>query len=219
EGSVANGAGAAFALGLAGASRQEADAFLREQRHLAKLQAEELAHDLKLRRWSLWVRHCSAILKLAFEFSIAIVLLGLVALIAGAVWNAAHDDGLVIEAFATPPDLAAKGLTGDVIAARLQDDLTALQAAANSVRAPSSMANNWGDDIKVEIPESGVSIGEASRYLHRALGRQTYIKGEVVEEAGKIAITARTNSDTAARAEGDAGNIDAVLGQLSESLF
>src|SRR6185437_1886653 len=83
---------AALGLALNGASREEADAFLKDQRKLLQLQTRELAHELDLRHWSLWVRHVSGVLKLAFEFSVALVLLGLVALLANEVWSAAHDN-------------------------------------------------------------------------------------------------------------------------------
>ena len=209
----------AIALAISGADREEANAFLRDQRKLVALQAKELSHELILRHWSMWVRHCSALLKLALEASIAIVLVGLVALSAGAIWNAANDDGLVIEAFSVPPGLAAAGLTGQVVAARIEDDLSALQAATNSNRAPSSFANNWGDDIKVDIPDTGMSVGEVSRYLHRALGHQTYISGEVVDRAGQITVTARTDANPAARASGSDSDVDAVLDQVAESIF
>ena len=118
-----------------------------------------------------------------------------------------------------PPELAAGGLTGQVVAARIEDNLSALQAATNSNRAPSSFANNWGDDIKVEIPDTGMSVGEVSRYLHRVLGHQTYISGEVVARDGKITITARTNANPTARASGAASDVDAVLDQVAESIF
>ena len=119
-------------------------------------------------------------LKLAFEFSVALVLLGVVALLANAVWQAVHDDGLVIEAFAVPPDLAARGLTGQVRRhphAGQSGPRCRLQTSSS--RAPASFANNWGNDIKVEIPETGVSIGEVNRYLRELLGRETHITGEV----------------------------------------
>ena len=41
------------------------------------------------------------------------------------------------------------------------DKLIAMQNGTGSVRPAQSYANNWGDDLKVEIPETGVSIGEA----------------------------------------------------------
>ena len=42
------------------------------------------------------------------------------------VWEAAHADGLVIEAFSVPPELADRGITGQVVATKMLDRLTAL---------------------------------------------------------------------------------------------
>ncbi|MEI9932471.1 MAG: hypothetical protein WDM89_18520 [Rhizomicrobium sp.] len=67
-----------------------------------------------------------------------------------------------------PPDLANSGLTGQAAAAKLQDKLSAMQAATGSARPAASYSNNWGNDIKVEIPDTGVSIGEVYRYLSTA---------------------------------------------------
>jgi hypothetical protein len=209
----------AVALSLGAASPGRADAFLEEQTRLARLQARELDHELSLRHWSLWVRHLSGVLKLAFEFSIALVLLGVVALLANTVWTAAHDNGLVIEAFSVPPDLAARGLTGQVVATQMLDNLSALQALNNSARAPSSFANNWGDDIKVEIPETGVSIGELNTYLHRLLGNQTHITGEVVRTPSGIAITARVGAAAGKRFSGSQTDFDTLLQQATDAVY
>lgn len=217
---------AAIAVALGGASRQKADAFLEDQRafiadqrKLIQLQAKELSHELELRHWSLLVRHMSGVLKLTFEIALAISAVALVWFLGTEVWNAAHDDGLVIEAFSVPPSLAASGLTGQVVAARIEDQLSALTAGTNSIRAPGSFANNWGDDIKVEIPETRVSIGELANYLHRLLGHQTHITGEVVDRAGTLTITARTGADPAARASGSDADMDTVLDQVSDAIF
>ena len=210
---------AATALALAGASRNEADAFLKDQRKLVELQARELAHELDLRHWSLWVRHISGLLKLAFEFSIALVLLAIVALLANEVWSAAHDEGLVIEAFSVPPDMAARGLTGQVIASQMLDQISALQATSNSVRAPGSYANNWGDDIKVEIPETGVSVGQIRTYLHQLLGHQTHITGEVVHTATGITITARVGTEAGKSFSGPEQNFDGLLQQAMLAVY
>ena len=210
---------AALSVALGIASSAKADAFLDEQTRLLRLQAEELSHEIGLRHWSLLVRHLSNLLKLAFELSIALVLLGIVALLANAVWEAAHDDGLVIEAFTVPPDLAERGLTGQVIATRMLDNLSALQAQTNSNRAPGSFANNWGNDIKVEIPETGVSIGEVSHYLRQVLGHQTHITGEVVREGAGLTITARAGTDPAAQFSGAESDLNDLLAQATEAVF
>ena len=45
-------------------------------------------------------------MKVAFEVAVAFIVLAVAVFIAAAIWNAAHDDGLVIEAFQVPPVFA-----------------------------------------------------------------------------------------------------------------
>jgi hypothetical protein len=80
-------------------------------------------------------------------------------------WNAARSDGLIIESFSVPPDMAAKGMTGQVVASQMLDQLTAMQNVTRASRSARSYANNRSDDIKVEIPDTGMSVGEAYRFL------------------------------------------------------
>src|SRR5579863_3945147 len=167
-GAVASAAGAdptamSFALGAAAQNERvaaEAEAFLRDQRELitdqrklVQLQAKELAHELKLRHWSLQLRHASAILKFALEVSAAAVGVAIVCFLAAVVWNAAHADGLVIESFSVPPEMAARGLTGQVVATQMLDKLNGMQNDSSSIRAAKSYANNWGNNIEVQIPD------------------------------------------------------------------
>jgi tetratricopeptide (TPR) repeat protein len=217
---------AAVALALGGASREDAGAFLKkqsalidDQRKLVQLQAKELSHELGLRHWSLWVRHASGLLKLALEFSAGLLLLFAVSAIGVMVWNAAHADGLVIESFSVPSDLASRGLSGQVVATQMLDKLTAMQSATRSNRAPRTYANNWGDDIKVEIPDTGISIGEAYRFLRGWLGHETHISGEVYRSATGIALTARIGADSGASFAGAENDLDALVQKAAEHLY
>jgi hypothetical protein len=244
EGPESGGAGAevtgaagvdpvAVALALGGASREEADAFLREQRavlhnqkslideqtKLTQLQAKELSHELGLRHWSLWVRHSSGVLKLMLELAVGLLLLALVAGISLMVWNAAHADGLIIESFSVPPELAARGLNGQVVASKTLDELTTIQNALQTVRAAKSFANNWGDDIKVEIPDTGVSVGEAYRFLKNWLGHETHISGEVYRTATGIAITARVSGDSGATVTGSEADLDTLVQKMAGKIY
>jgi tetratricopeptide (TPR) repeat protein len=212
----------AFAVGSA--SREEADAYLRKQARLAeeqtvlvRLQAEDLRREDRLRHWSLRVHHISDVMKLSFEFAVAIILVGLVVLLASAVWDAASDNGLVIESFSVPPNLAAKGITGQIVAAKVLDRLSAMQAATISSRAPSSYANNWGNDIKVEIPDTGISIGEFMRYLHVWLGHQTHITGDIYRNGKGYAVTARVGSTATPTYTGD--DLDALVNQTASAIY
>ena len=54
------------------------------------------------------------------------------------IWDAAHSQGLLIEPFSVPPDMAAKGLTGQVVASQLLDKLTPCRPAPSS-HAPAAI--------------------------------------------------------------------------------
>ena len=216
----------AVALALAGASREEADGFLKdqraliaEQRNLVGLQAKELAHELDLRHWSLLVRHVSSVLKLTLELGVGLLLLALAAGISLMVWNAAHSEGLIIESFSVPPDMAARGITGQALASQMLDELTAMQNVTSSVRPAKSYANNWGDDIKVEIPETGMSVGEVFRFLRGWLGHETHISGEVRRTKTGIAITARSGRDPGKTFAGTEDELDALVVKAAEHVY
>ena len=215
---------AGFAAGLALGGKGEtldprAAEYLKELTELARLQAEDLRREDAVRHWSLRIRHVSDVMKLAFELAIGFILVGLVAVIVGAIWTASHDNGLIIEAFSVPPDMAARGLTGQVVAAQLQDKLVAMQNATDSARPAESYSSNWDNDIKVEIPNTGVSISEAYRYLAGWLGSATHIGGEVFRTANGIAVTARAGATGSATVAGADADLDKLLQQVAEKIY
>ena len=68
--------------------------------------------------------------------------------------------------------MAAHGITGETVANAMLDKLTAMQNATDSARPAQSYANDWGNDIKVEIPNTGVSVGQFYHYLASWLGHE-----------------------------------------------
>ena len=188
---------AAIMVDGSGARDPRVAAFLDRQSRLAELQIEDLERGDRLRHWSLQLHHVAGVMKLAFELSAAFILVVLAIFLGSAIWEAAHDDALVIEAFDVPPDLAARGLSGQVMAARVEDRLAWMQAHTVTSRPASTYRHDWGDDIKVQIPQTGVSVGEFYRYLSQWLGHQTHISGDVWHAPQGIAIATRVGSNPA----------------------
>jgi hypothetical protein len=199
-----------------GALSDEQREFTQEQKILVHLQAKELAHELNLRRWSRRVHHVSDVLKVTFELAVAAIAAAVVVAMAAAVWAAAHDDALVIEAFDVPADLTAKGLSGQVIATQVQDRIAFVQSHADTIRAASTFRNDWGNDIKVQIPDTGVSIGEAYRFLSSWLGHQTRVTGEVWHDGNGIAVSARVGNGEAKVFRGPESNLDQLVAAAAE---
>jgi tetratricopeptide (TPR) repeat protein len=209
-----------LAAKLADALSDEAREYLREQTELTRLQKQNLieqnAFELSHLRWRRAAEWMSGVLR------ICLVFIGLLAVIAigVAIWSAARDNGLTIEAFSVPPDLAQKGVTGEVMANKVLDRLSDFQRKTISVRAASSYADNWGDDIKVQIPNTGVSIGEMNRYLHEWLGHGTRISGEVYRTAdGAIAVTARVGAEASPTFTGKEADLDRLVEQAAEAIY
>jgi tetratricopeptide (TPR) repeat protein len=193
--------------------------FLDKQSRMLDLQMEGLAEDRALQHRHLALKYFGDRLRIGLQL-IGIALGVLVLFGVGAMaWSAHEDRGLVIEAFSVPPDLVQRGLTGQVVASQLLDKLSQMQADTESARPASTYANDWGGDIKVEIPETGVSIGEAYRYLRGWLGHETHITGEVVRTASGLAITARAGSAPGKSVQGADADLDKLLQQAAEGVY
>jgi len=224
---------AALALALSRASRsslvdEEAAAFLRDQRGLVEkqsrmldLQMEGLHEDRALSHRHQGLRYFGDRLRVALQllaigFGAAIVL-GVGAM----VWDAHKAHGLVIEAFHTPPGLAGPGLDGTLAEGMLVDRMNALVASADafSFRKASTISNDWGEDIKIEIPQTGVSIGDLQLLLHKWLGHETHITGEVYRSGSGLAVTVRAGGGQATTARGSDADLAALMGRAAEGLF
>jgi tetratricopeptide (TPR) repeat protein len=193
------------------ASREKADAFVDRQNELADLQIEDLKRENAIRHWSLRVRHVSDVLKLGFEMAVAFIVIAIAIGFGFEIWAAIHADGLVIDAFTVPPAMADKGLTGQVVASKLLDRLTVLQNQTQSSRAPSSFASDWTNDIKVEIPDTGVSLGQVVRFLHTTLGHESHLSGEMYQTPGGAALTVRMDNDPGQTFTASSGDLDALI--------
>ena len=225
--SQASGAAMGVALARAvgrrkanGEADPELDAFLAEHTKLARLQAEDLQEQsglvLSRLRWGRFSDRMKAMLQLMTALAGAAVVL----LIAAMVWQAHERQGLEIEAFSVPPDLARSGLTGQVAASRFLDKLQALQTATeNSDRPSQSYAGNWGSDVKVEIPETGLTFTDFERLLRDKLGHVSRVSGEVLTTPTGIAVTARMGDAPPQTFTGPATAFDDLARQAAEAVY
>jgi tetratricopeptide (TPR) repeat protein len=217
-GAEASGAGVdpvAVALALGGASREEADAFLKDQRKFIAKQSHHLDEQFKQLRLIIWQLRSGVLLRVGTAV-VGIAVAGLFGLM---LWDAAHSSGLIVEPFAVPSDMAANGLTGQVVASQMLDKLSAMQEITYSSRPPQSYENNWGDNLKVEIPETGVSISELQQFLKDWLGHDTHITGEVWRTQNGIAVTAREGSEPGATFTGPESDLDGLLQKAAEHVY
>jgi hypothetical protein len=224
-GGVAGADPAAVALALHGASREKADAFLDEQRRLATDQRalitdqrHHLHEQLKHLHLSVWEKQLGVLLRVAT----AVVGIAVAASITVMVWRASQADGTVIDAFSVPPQFAQAGITGEVVADDLTSRIGAIRdfAETNSASTSQNVRKDSAEDIKVEIPETGVSLGQAWRYLRLWLGHERHLTGNVrLIGEGKIALTVAVDGNKAAAVSGSAGDLDNLEQQAAEQVF
>jgi hypothetical protein len=108
------------------------------------------------------------------------------------VWDASRARGVVVEPFSVPPDLAAQGLTGQAAAARMLDHVTAMEPSAQELAlAGSGVRSSEAGAVRIEIPQSGVSLEEASRWLRRTLGDEVPVTGDIRRDGGGLLLTVR----------------------------
>jgi tetratricopeptide (TPR) repeat protein len=223
----------AFAAAVAAiASRQDPEVarktveFLGRQSQLLEtqnkhLEAEHAArlHYLRGQAREVDIRRFGLRLRVGIQMFLVLVatVVGIGALIM--IRDAIEDHGLVVEAFSVPPDLARDGLTGEVVATRFLDKLQAMQTATTSERPADSYQYNWGSDIKVEIPETGLSLRDFSKLLRDRFGHANHITGEVVRTPTGIAVTARFGDVMPATFTGPESDFDELARKAAEAVY
>ena len=220
---------AAVDLALAGASRAKADAFLEhqtllsdKQRALTDLQIENLRdideYEVSHLRWRRFSDRTRGALQ------ILLVALGtvLVVAIAAAVWNASEADGLVVDSFSAPADFAARGIGGDVLA----NDLTARLRTARGIvngyafSSTSDVSKSGEGEVRVEIPETGISLTELWRFLRAWLGHEQHVSGSLRElPDGLLALNAQLGANEPIEVTGQANDLPALEQKLAERIF
>jgi tetratricopeptide (TPR) repeat protein len=205
-------------LAMSGAATDEAREYLRKQSRLADLQIDTLEKKDEFELSHLRFRRFSDYARFALEIAGFLVVLLIVCGLGSMVWNASRDHGLLVDAFSVPPDLAQTGLTGSVVANRLIDRYGELQTNSFSVtQGGESFRREGNDEVHVEIPDTGVSLGELQRYLRDWLGNDTHVSGEVVRMAKGYSLTVRYGDQPGATEDGP--DLDALLSKSAEHLM
>ncbi len=118
-------------------------------------------------------------------------------------WNAANDRDLVVDAFSVPPTIAQTGMTGEALAGRVLDKFGTMQAGTYSYTQGAEGYRGTETAVRVEIPETGISIGELNQYLREWLGDETHVTGDLVHTKSGYALTIRYGAEPGTTLEGD----------------
>ena len=209
-------------IALGGSAAEDARDYLRKQSRLTDLQIENLRkldeYETSHLRW----RRLNDQMKGAMQIMLVAVGLLIVVGIAIAMWNASQADGLIVDAFTVPPDFERAGMGGTVVAGDLTQKLAAIRGIAIGISFSISrdVSTDRADDIKVEIPDTGVSISEAWRYLRRWLGHERYLTGSVRELGdGRVALSVSLDGAGAMTVAGRPSDLPALEQTEAENVF
>jgi hypothetical protein len=166
---------------------RETSTFLAKQSRLIDIQAKHLEDEHELRLTQLHalrregrIRRAGMRMRVAFQIFTAVVATFVVGSVVFLSYDAATSKRVVVEPFRVAPSLAPRGLSGTVVASGLKDELTRLQDATRSSAAAKDLSSAWAKDIKIEVPETGVSIGDISSMLSARFGDDQHIDGDLV---------------------------------------
>jgi tetratricopeptide (TPR) repeat protein len=210
---------------------RETARFLREQTRLLETQRHHLddEHALRLaqlthQRHLLRGQRIGQAIRLAFQVVIALVVIVIGIGIAVMLRDAFTSRSVVIDEFDAPAALAARGVTGTVLAGDILDGLTRLQDATASIASAQQikrdLSNGWSDQVKVAVPETGISLGEISRLLTARFGHDTHIGGDLIQtDSGGLALTVRGDHVTPRTFSGTAADVDTLVTNAAEYLY
>lgn len=186
----------------------EAALLLRDQRRLINA-------DLKHRGWQIASERVGFALKILTGLAgVAVATaLGLM------VWSAAHADGVILEPFKVPPALAAEGVSGEVVAGQVLDELARLRVETLAPGEARDYGDDWGRSIKLSIPTTGVSLGDLQEALRQWLGHETDISGEVYRTPTGMALRARVPGRPGLKVDGPADALEVSAQTLARQIY
>ena len=192
---------------------QAQTAELEEQRALRLAHLHNQSREGRLRRFGQRLRNG---IQVFTALVVALIGVGLCVL----VYDAFTARSVVVDPFDTPPALLARGLSSKVVAGGLLDELTRLQAATRSNATKRNLSNAWTGDIKVDVPETGLSLGDIDRMLKARFGHDLHIEGDLVQtDTGGLALTVRGDNLLPKVFTGGAGDLDNLTAQAAQYIY
>lgn len=150
-----------------------------QRRHLEAEHAQRL-HLLKGQAREIDLRRLGLRLRVGFQLFLVLIaiVVGLGAFVL--IHDAVTTRSVLIEPFEVARGLSDRGLTGTVVANAVLDELTKIQEATRSTTQKPSLSNAWAKEIKLTVPETGLSLSEMSQLLKARFGHDIHIGGDLI---------------------------------------
>jgi len=172
------------------------------------------------------LRHWIERFELLKEIMINLVIFSIIGSLVFVFWYEWQREPVIIEPLNVPESFTQQGYSGAVLASRLMDNLTA-HIEDSYARLPDDQKylfpvevtdSDLTDSLKVDIPDTGMSLNIIIQYIRRIRGKETRINGDLVGDKDNFELTVRVNGKTKA-VKGKLASLNDSLGELAEYLI
>ena len=191
-----------------------------QQTRLLKLQCKNVEAEYEHFESEAGPRLLALRLRTAFQVFFALIATVIGLALAIVVYSATQSRSVVIEPFDIAPNIAAVAPSGKIVAAGLLDVLTKIQAASRCSAEHRNLSNAWTNEIAIDVPETGISIGQLERMVKTRFGHDQHIDGESgANRKGGLALTVRGTGILPKTFTDEARNLDKLLTQAGEYVY
>jgi tetratricopeptide (TPR) repeat protein len=195
-------------------------AMFEKQTEVLELQKKNLAAEYEFFESEAGPRLLALRLRTGFQLFFALFAtvfgLGLAIII----FSATQSRSVVIDSFDVAPNAAGLSPNGKMVAAGLLDVLTRIQAASRTKAERRSISNEWTKEISIEVPDTGISIGQLERVLKTRFGHDQHIDGDLaLTEEGRFALTVRGAGILPKTFVAERRELEGLLAQAGEYVY
>ena len=150
---------------------------------------------------------------IAFSVLTAVIILTVLTL------REAYRETLSIAAFSVPEKLGERGITGQVVAQSLFDELIKRRTTVTTLDA-GELKSAWSEHRSdVAVPETKFTLQAIFRYLRSLTGKEIAIDGEMLVDGDDVTLRARVQGKPARVVKGKLASWESLTGELADYVF
>lgn len=131
----------------------------------------------------------------------------------------AYKETLSIAAFSVPEKLGERGITGQVVAQSLFDELIKRRTTVTTLEA-GELKSAWSEHRSdVAVPETKFTLQAIFRYLRTLTGKEIAIDGEMLVDGDNVAIKARVAGKPPRSVKGKLADWETLMGELANYVY
>ena len=179
----------------------------------------EVRHELGLlsaaHRYN-WINQRLILLR---NFIIAMSVIVGVAVVVTMCYREAYRQTLTISPFDVPEKLAERGITGQVVAKALFDELIKRRKTVTTLDA-GDLKGAWTENRSdVAVPETKLTFQSVFRYLRHLTGNEVAVDGEMLIDGDNVTIKARVAGNPPRAVKGKLADWESLLGELANYVY